>query len=46
VLDTTHPDFAARATQPADFLDATTGDCDGHGTVVAGIAASTRPGGL
>jgi subtilisin family serine protease len=43
-VDTTHPDFGGRATQPANFVDATTGDCDGHGTVVAGIAASTGHG--
>lgn len=43
-VDTTHPDFGGRATQPANFVDATTGDCDGHGTVVAGIAASSGHG--
>ncbi|MBA3907052.1 MAG: S8 family serine peptidase, partial [Pseudonocardiales bacterium] len=43
-VDTTHPDFGGRATQPANFVDSTTGDCDGHGTVVAGIAASTTHG--
>jgi subtilisin family serine protease len=43
-VDTTHPDFGGRATQPANFVDSTTGDCDGHGTVVAGIAASTDHG--
>ncbi len=43
-VDTTHPDFGGRATQPANFVDLTTGDCDGHGTVVAGIAASTTHG--
>ncbi|HEY0813973.1 MAG TPA: S8 family peptidase [Pseudonocardia sp.] len=43
-VDTTHPDFGGRATQPANFVDATKGDCDGHGTVVAGIAASAGHG--
>jgi subtilisin family serine protease len=43
-VDITHPDFGGRATQPANFVDSTTGDCDGHGTVVAGIAASTAHG--
>ncbi len=43
-VDTTHPDFGGRAAQPANFVDAGTGDCDGHGTVVAGIAASTTHG--
>jgi subtilisin family serine protease len=43
-VDTTHPDFGGRASQPANFVDSTTGDCDGHGTVVAGIAASTQHG--
>ncbi len=43
-VDTKHPDFGGRASQPVNFVDATTGDCDGHGTVVAGIAASARHG--
>lgn len=43
-VDATHPDFSGRVTQPANFVDAGTGDCDGHGTVVAGIAASTTHG--
>jgi len=43
-VDISHPDFGGRATQPANFVDSTTGDCDGHGTVVAGIAASTEHG--
>lgn len=43
-VDIRHPDFGGRATQPVNFVDATTGDCDGHGTVVAGIAASTGHG--
>jgi subtilisin family serine protease len=43
-VDTRHPDFGGRASQPANFVDAKTGDCDGHGTVVAGIAASRMHG--
>lgn len=43
-VDIDHPDFGGRASQPANFVDATTGDCDGHGTVVAGIAASGEHG--
>ncbi len=43
-VDTTHPDFGGRATQVADTVDRRAGDCDGHGTVVAGIAASTTHG--
>jgi len=43
-VDIDHPDFGGRASQPANFVDATTGDCDGHGTVVAGIAASAEHG--
>ena len=43
-VDTRHPDFGGRASQPANFVDSTTDDCDGHGTVVAGIAASTGHG--
>jgi subtilisin family serine protease len=43
-VDTTHPEFGGRATQPVNTVDATTGDCDGHGTVVAGIAASSLHG--
>jgi len=43
-VDVRHPDFGGRAKQPANFVDSTTGDCDGHGTVVAGIAASAGHG--
>ncbi|MDN5859717.1 MAG: S8 family peptidase [Pseudonocardia sp.] len=39
-VDTTHPEFEGRASFAADTIDDVTGDCDGHGTVVAGIAAS------
>jgi hypothetical protein len=51
-VDTTHPEFGGRArvgtdtvdrtsdAAPGDPASETTGDCDGHGTVVAGIAAS------
>lgn len=43
-VDTTHPEFGGRATQPFNAVDSTAGDCDGHGTVVAGIAASSLHG--
>ncbi len=43
-VDTTHPEFGGRAVQVVNTVDTTTGDCDGHGTVVAGIAASARHG--
>ncbi len=43
-VDTTHPEFGGRATQPVNAVDSTLGDCDGHGTVVAGIAASSLHG--
>jgi subtilisin family serine protease len=39
-VDVTHPEFDGRATFAADTIDGEAGDCDGHGTVVAGIAAS------
>lgn len=39
-VDTTHPEFDGRASFATDTIDDITGDCDGHGTVVAGIAAS------
>lgn len=39
-VDTTHPQFGGRATTAANTIDEVDGDCDGHGTVVAGIAAS------
>jgi subtilisin family serine protease len=39
-IDTTHPEFGGRATEGVNTVDSVGGDCDGHGTVVAGIAAS------
>ena len=39
-VDTSHPGFGGRAQEGVNAVDATAGDCDGHGTVVAGIAAS------
>jgi subtilisin family serine protease len=39
-VDVTHPEFDGRASFAADTIDGEAGDCDGHGTVVAGIAAS------
>ncbi|MGI5125986.1 S8 family peptidase [Pseudonocardia sp. CA-107938] len=39
-VDVTHPEFEGRASFAADTIDNRTDDCDGHGTVVAGIAAS------
>lgn len=43
-VDTTHPDFGGRATEAANTVDDVGGDCDGHGTVVAGIAVSQSYG--
>ncbi|SHL15818.1 Peptidase inhibitor I9 [Pseudonocardia thermophila] len=44
-VDTTHPEFEGRAAFAADTIDGgVAGDCDGHGTVVAGIAASRDHG--
>jgi subtilisin family serine protease len=39
-VDVSHPEFDGRASFVANTIDDDTGDCDGHGTVVAGIAAS------
>lgn len=39
-VDTTHPQFGGRASSAVNTIDQVDGDCDGHGTVVAGIAAS------
>jgi subtilisin family serine protease len=39
-VDTTHPQFGGRAHFAANTVDDVSGDCDGHGTVVAGIAAA------
>jgi subtilisin family serine protease len=43
-VDTTHPQFGGRASEAANTVDDVAGDCDGHGTVVAGIAASRDHG--
>ncbi|HEY2206774.1 MAG TPA: S8 family peptidase [Pseudonocardia sp.] len=43
-IDTTHPDFGGRASFDASFAEGPVGDCGEHGTVVAGIAASTTHG--
>jgi subtilisin family serine protease len=43
-VDTTHPEFEGRARPAFNAVDDSTGDCDGHGTVVAGIAASRLHG--
>jgi subtilisin family serine protease len=43
-VDTTHPEFGGRARVGANVIDGRSGDCDGHGTVVAGIAASRLHG--
>ena len=43
-MDTAHPEFGGRAQAAFNAVDRTTGDCDGHGTVVAGIAASRLHG--
>ena len=43
-IDTAHPEFEGRARQAFNAVDRSTGDCDGHGTVVAGIAASRQHG--
>ena len=43
-VDASHPDFGGRASQDVDTIDTENTDCDGHGTVVAGIAASTSYG--
>ncbi|GAA3246878.1 hypothetical protein GCM10017691_55430 [Pseudonocardia petroleophila] len=39
-VDVTHPAFGGRASEAVNTVDDISGDCDGHGTVVAGIAAS------
>ena len=43
-IDTAHPEFEGRAQAAFNAVDRSTGDCDGHGTVVAGIAASRLHG--
>jgi len=39
-VDVTHPQFEGRARWETNTVDQDDRDCDGHGTVVAGIAAS------
>ena len=39
-IDVTHPQFGGRASAAVNTVDDIDGDCDGHGTVVAGIAAA------
>ncbi|MEJ3656956.1 S8 family serine peptidase [Actinomycetes bacterium KLBMP 9759] len=39
-VDIDHPQFGGRASTAVNTIDDLGGDCDGHGTVVAGIAAS------
>ncbi|WP_300017983.1 S8 family peptidase [Pseudonocardia sp.] len=39
-IDVTHPQFGGRAESGVNTIDDIAGDCDGHGTVVAGIAAA------
>ncbi len=39
-VDVTHPQFGGRAEATVNTVDDIDGDCDGHGTVVAGIAAA------
>jgi subtilisin family serine protease len=39
-VDVTHPEFGGRASWGTNTIDGNDADCDGHGTVVAGIAAS------
>jgi subtilisin family serine protease len=43
-VDTTHPQLGGRAAFGVNTVDDVDGDCDGHGTVVAGIAASADYG--
>jgi subtilisin family serine protease len=43
-IDVRHPDFGGRAVWEVNFAGGPDTDCDGHGTVVAGIAGSTTFG--
>jgi subtilisin family serine protease len=39
-VDASHPQFEGRVVDAVNVVDNSTGDCEGHGTVVAGIAAA------
>jgi subtilisin family serine protease len=39
-VDARHPQFGGRVVEAVNVVDDRTGDCEGHGTVVAGIAAA------
>lgn len=43
-VDANHPDFGGRARLEVNTIDDRNEDCDGHGTVVGGIAASSTYG--
>ncbi|HTK62711.1 MAG TPA: S8 family peptidase [Pseudonocardia sp.] len=43
-IDATHPDFGGRVHFEVNLAGGPAGDCDGHGTVVAGIAAGSTYG--
>jgi subtilisin family serine protease len=43
-IDRTHPDFGGRVRTEVNYAGGPGGDCGGHGTVVAGIAASRTYG--
>lgn len=43
-VDPGHPDFGGRASLDTNTIDDQNTDCDGHGTVVSGIAASKTYG--
>lgn len=43
-VDVAHPQFGGRASALTNTVDGVEGDCDGHGTVVAGIAAGSGSG--
>ncbi|MEV1292386.1 S8 family peptidase [Pseudonocardia sp. NPDC049635] len=43
-VDARHPEFGGRARLEANTIDDRDEDCDGHGTVVSGIAASNSYG--
>jgi subtilisin family serine protease len=43
-VDASHPEFEGRVVEAVNLVDNLSGDCEGHGTVVAGIAASRNYG--